>query len=282
LTEATSYYLYFLVCIQSEFDQLEHSFSSDSDRCSHINDLSCFINVHLQVGTTYSHNETITRQGLYYFILANCEETVSNTVLQLNCELVNPGGQQLGTEEIPLPIVYESFLVVWFILLVMWVVNWVQFRHYRLSLHRFICILPILKVISMGCNVAYWYNSSIFGTMPLWGTIMNQGFVTLHDIFLFIALMLIGKGWGITRASLIRPETLSIIVTVVTWAFAALCYRLYGGYYLFAVVIVFIVLLKYMFTGVTQNMFALKSQLLIIRQYRVTSYNILNSSSLQL
>jgi len=181
---------------------------------------------------------------------------------------MNPGGEQLGTGQLPLPTFFVALLVTWSVVLVAWCLNWFKYRNERILLHRAITLIPLFKIIEVFYNLIYWSTYSKKGKVELWETVLYYATSVVFEGVLFTILLLISKGWGITRPNIIGVENRAITVTVVALILSFLCYKLLEGTYLFALLAMYIIILKFIFSNITYNSNALKSQLFLIRQQR--------------
>jgi len=214
----------------------------------------------------FTHEEeNVPDEGMYYFVMLSCPADTQQTVnYEFNYELENPNGQQLGTETLPLPTLYMVLFAIWTLLLGIWCFNWLKFRHHKIMLHHLVTLIPLLKVISVFYDAIYWDTWSKVGDVTLWSTALYFTVSVVFELIFFTTLVLMAKGWCITRNDLAVVENKSIVVTVVALVSALLFYKILGGYYLFALIIMYIVILKYIFSSITYNISALKSQLILL------------------
>ena len=230
-------------------------------------EFSCFIKAPIK--SNYSYSETISAGGIYHVFVSNCHDPSQSVKYNYNIIMLNPGGEQLGTGDIPLPTLYTVFICVWSLLCLLWLINWIQFRVTKILLHRIITIQPFLKVIVLLYNIIYWRSLSQYGQINYWVNVMYYVLSMSWEALLFMSLLLISKGWSITRQDISNQELNAMLVSIFSLAFSYLLYKLIGGYYLFALVVIYIVLLKYMLSNIAYNLNSLKSQLLLIRQQRI-------------
>jgi hypothetical protein len=73
-------------------------------------------------------NSSIESQGFYVSYSLNCGVNVS---MKLSCKshlvLLNPGGEHLSYDEVPLPVVYLVGISVWSGILITWLINWIGY-----------------------------------------------------------------------------------------------------------------------------------------------------------
>jgi hypothetical protein len=183
--------------------------------------------------------------------------------------IMKNGNEYLGTDYDVLPNFYLAMTVIWSVL------HWAHgtynmlYHYSKISkLHQMFMSVPVVKILFMvACFVKWDYMSRRgYESDDLYAAhaVLN----TLNQAATFGALLVISRGWCLTRHLLRRGDLLT--VGVATGVLAAL----HAGYRYFAVpnLAFFALVLCYMtcvamtLAGTTRNMRELKAQLLMMRQ----------------
>jgi len=156
---------------------------------------SCHISLRLDNSVNYS--QTISKYGVYYFDLLTCDRVTLKG--QIHMTLLNPDGEHLSYGYIPLPVMYVLLLMVWLVIAVVWVFNWIKYRMQPAKLNRVITLYPLLKCIFAGAAARYWKVDSISGVVPSGTVLFYVLFYIAEEAVFYTILMVIGTGWGINR-----------------------------------------------------------------------------------
>ena len=260
--------VYFFMCSSTEYTKLLRDFTSVEEQlCGHIDESDCFIITSIK--NNYTHEEIIPVNGIFHLFLINCIKPETSITYNVEYKLLNDKNQHLSSGEIPLPIMFIILVIVWFIFTSIWFLNWFYFKFIKIKLHYLLLFIPLLKLICLSFNLYYWKSLSIHGNLHLSSTFIYYFLSLIWYTFFFIVLLLIGKGYGITRYNLNNIEFQSIIITIFCLVSSLLVYKIIGSYYLFSLLIMYIVFLKFLFASITYNLNSLKSQLLLIRHHRI-------------
>jgi len=166
-----------------------------------------------------------------------------------------------------MPTLLTSLLFLWLAVLAVVIYNWYKFRRQQIWLQRFLYLIPIVKLIGLASGLFYWKTMSRHGEVSFWQQVSYYTSSVVFETLLFAVLLLISKGWYITRTQLSRTEKQSIFVTLGALVMVVAFYRLYGGFYLFSLATVYLLLVKYIFNNIAYNQDALQSQLGVVQQY---------------
>lgn len=256
--------LFLVICLEREYSKVLRRYPTDTELCSRLDDLPCHFRARIQ--GDFHHVGEVVEPGMHiFFFAASCG--LSKLDVEMEYTLLNPGGEHLSTSEIPLPSMSMTFMIVWGLVLLAWMHNWFTHREQKILLHRIICLIPFIKFLYMNYRIYYWMKFSREGEITHIDRALYEASIALSEMILYTVVLLVSKGYCITRGTIMLTEKKAIGVVVITLASAALLYRLLQSYYLFALVIMYIVVFKYTFAGLQYHIMTLKSQLLLIGQY---------------
>jgi len=257
--------VYLLIGNSEAYYTLIHVYSRfSSGSCQTILDTSNFKwKPRIENGTLHlSHKETVVdSDSLLYFLVAHCGG--GRVKIELDYTFLNPHNEHLSSEYAWLPTVYAGLLILWASALSVWFFNWLWFSRFRLYLHMAISIFPIVKLAWVAYNVFYYKTMSSVGSENMWTTyfVVFYALMFSSQTYLFLLLMLISKGWYIIRTQLYDPEKKTIAVTALALSASILAYHLLDdGYYLIALIVMYVVCIKFIFANLATTLGALQSQ----------------------
>jgi len=247
-------------CSDDELNILTDNYDSLSSVCVDLSKIFCTIkfeaNFTSSSATTFK--QTINETAVLYFYLLDCYGIVGEAVVHLL--FVNPGGEQLSSEYIPLPLIFIILCGVWVLFTFLWCVNWIYHRSHGVLLHRVITAFPVSKIIWTGFAIYYWKGLSIQGWQPTIVIVIYYGVFIVSRAIFYGVLLVIARGWGITRDHLGRYKWF-VLVTMIA---VAICFGLgivLSGYFLLISFVVYIMLLVLVFRSVNVNLRELSVQL---------------------
>ncbi|ELR16827.1 uncharacterized protein ACA1_383600 [Acanthamoeba castellanii str. Neff] len=211
-----------LVCNDDDYgDMIDgYSTSDGKDVCNKIAQNKSKCAVHQFKGFANMTGVAKTRD-MYWFVLVNCNQTKLN--VEFYEVFLNPGGEYLGWDTIPLPYIYGILIIVYAVLLLAWLGNIVFIDKGAGSnrLHKYISLWPIMKLWLVIFNTAYWGYISERGVMT-WGIdVIYVIYNSLWYSYFFGGLLLVGLAWGISRKGMGWFEALIFcavqIVFYITW-----------------------------------------------------------------
>jgi len=171
------------------------------------------------------------------------------------------------SNERPSTKLFVVFVVAWSsIAIIFSLIWWFKYRQKATALHRIFYMLPLIKLFYLVITMFYWEMKSVSDRVPLWVTVFYLISLQTSELFLFGFFLLISKGWHITRLNLTSAEKKSILVISVSLNVTILCSKLFRGYYSFAAMLMYIVILKFTFSNVNFNMEQLYIQQNLLRQ----------------
>ena len=115
-----------------------------------------------------------------------------------------------------LPIAYGVFTGLWAVVGLLWIIHVVYFlylKKYSLSLHRYIVLVPLAKIIHTSCSIYLFYDCAYNGKSQctVTPTLLSNTANVIFNLVLFGCLLILAKGVAITRNSLENTEKRSII-----------------------------------------------------------------------
>jgi cation transport ATPase len=124
----------------------------------------------------------------------------------------------------------------------------------------------MLKLSVVTIALCYWeiMQSQGTGVIPL--QYLQSLLFAISETALFCALLLVAKGWRITRTGLPASEIRTIAVALILLLSTLLFFSFYNeGYYFLSLMIMYFFMLPKIFTSITRNTRALQTQLLLMR-----------------
>jgi len=179
---------------------------------------------------------------------------------------MNPNGENLSLGDVPLPTAYFALSGIWALLtLVLIAVVFVR-REHKTPLHILLIFVALLTLGVVLIAYVYWDTFSISGIR--YGKLKYlQSFVfAISETIFFCVLLLIAKGWKITRAALPMSEIRAISVALLLLLSTLLFFSFYNdGYYFLSLMIMYFFMLPKIFASITHNTRTLQAQMLLIR-----------------
>ncbi len=178
--------------------------------------------------------------------------------------LLNPGGQNLGTEQAPLPLTFILFAALWLALGITGAVN-VWRREAACTLQVCLLSVPFIKVAHMAVAAAKWAALSVSGVErgPL--NVAVVVVLTTSQVNLLGVLLLLSRGWLVTRAALGAPERNSLLLSLALLASLYFVYHLWSPRSFFALAIAYVCVLGFAFTSVSHGLRHLRAQAQLLR-----------------
>ena len=183
--------------------------------------------------------------------------------------LMNPGGQHLDTGHEPLPLMFLLFMVVWMILLLLQSGHGYLWHASRITvLHRIMFTVPIFKVVHSATGMYKWNTMSVIGYFPKWVLVMHVAAMTFNQAATFGTLLLLARGWLITRRHLPTSEKQTTMTCFILLVVLNFTYRYYSlsNFSFFALAILYMTILALILSSVARNIRELKMQIMILRQ----------------
>ena len=179
--------------------------------------------------------------------------------------LLNPGGQNLGTAQAPLPWMYIAYATVWMLLIVCDAIHIGRLRLGLSLLQASLLAVPALKVLNMAVAAAKWssLNTSGLKSPPLdVGVDITS---TCSSVALLAVILLLSRGWLVNRAALGAPERNSLMLSLSLLAALYFVYFLYSTRSLPALSLAYVAVLGIALTSVSHGLRHLRAQAQLLR-----------------
>ncbi|KAJ8336800.1 hypothetical protein SKAU_G00380200 [Synaphobranchus kaupii] len=184
-----------------------------------------------KIGDSYNFSFHVTigslSEGLYNLNFHSCYNTLPGVInpYSLNVEIVgkNPGGY-LSAAEIPLPLLYISMAVIFFIAAMVWIYTLMQHRYSVFKIHWLMAALAFTKSISLVFHSINYHFINKKG-LPIDGlAVMYYITHLLKGALLFITLALIGTGWAFVKYILSDKEKKIFMIIIPLQVLANVAY----------------------------------------------------------
>ena len=210
----------------------------------------------------------------YTLIFTNCGNfidaaTYRGSALEGQHSLVaqSSPGEYLSVSDVPYKSLYIVASCVWLVLLLAWAVHLLQYRHWNVRLQ--LCMLAVpLSRIWLGVPFTLLYlDMSRTGLVSTPLMVLRSLSDALDDVVLFTVLLLIGKGWCIVHDALLPLWKKEYV------AYVALMAVTYAGYwwrqetFVLAIIVVYLLVFRYVFTSVMHNTIAIINGLQALLQH---------------
>ncbi|XP_035262013.1 protein GPR108 [Anguilla anguilla] len=184
-----------------------------------------------KIGDSYNFSFHITigslAEGLYSLNFHSCYNLVPgvSNPYNLNVEVIeqNPGGY-LSAAEIPLPLLFISMAIVFFVAAMVWVYTLMQHRYSVFKIHWLMAALAFTKSISLVFHSINYHFINKEGR-PIEGwAVMYYITHLLKGALLFITLALIGTGWAFVKYILSDKEKKIFMIVIPLQVLANVAY----------------------------------------------------------
>ncbi|KAK3235338.1 hypothetical protein CYMTET_54456 [Cymbomonas tetramitiformis] len=217
----------------------------------------------IEHGRHYIYEQVDERYYLNFMVL-NCN---ANTVVvnRVKYKLLNPHGEHLGTGHQPLPTMFMSFLLLWLALAMLQGANWLCFKHFITPLHKVMLLVPCLKLIHLALAVLKWQRLSASGEGEEWLELLFIIASVLAQTLTFGILLLMAKGWLITRRSLPSAERQATALSVLVLVALFFAYYLLSSFSFFALAIMYMTILVFIISSIARNVRLLRLQIVSLQ-----------------
>ncbi|KAJ5070184.1 hypothetical protein M0811_11213 [Anaeramoeba ignava] len=229
--------------------------------------LHCIINEQI-INNTYSGFYRITKKDHYFFFVTNCQST-GNHKYTFDYTLMNPNGEYLSTDYIPLPVVYLIFIFIWIVFMILWIFNWIRHRKTKINLHRLLSFTLFIMTINLIGQFLYWRILSTKGKISInifAGILLTDA---LSQFLFYISLLFIARGWSIIHPELdgqsARYSFTIVFCLVIFSELLAATSGFFATLFFFLWLIAYFYLLRRLFRTTNENQTMLKNQLILIR-----------------
>eukprot|EP00045_Choanoeca_perplexa_P008534 m.79787 g.79787 ORF g.79787 m.79787 type:complete len:501 (+) comp14527_c0_seq2:237-1739(+) len=155
------------------------------------------------------------RRRFYSFALIECPPSAPVRSPPGKCAIklvtLNPNGEHLSRDEIPLPDVFMVFILCWGALLLAYVLNAIWYWQYSNLMHKTMFFPAFLGLVLSILDQAYWRELSRDGvqTPPLADA--RDVFSIVETTIFFMVTMALSDGWGIIQSHMDPTTTASVI-----------------------------------------------------------------------
>ena len=115
----------------------------------------------------------------------------------------------LGVDLAPLPFVYAALVVLWATVVAVWLTNVFKYRRQNVLLQRGLTVVPCAKLLGVVLRAYYFGKGHLTGELPQAALYFFHIVYIIYKGVFFAALLLISKGWLITRPSLEKSTVVS-------------------------------------------------------------------------
>jgi hypothetical protein len=265
----------FLFCTDRQIDPLRSARLEDVCGTPTFNFVPCVwqgqLGLEYGLSTSFSYNATT--ESWYRLLQLNCPAGEYSGKLTYVAQ--NPGGEYLSLSEVPFKTLYVVTAAMWSALAMIWVWNWFRYRWFNIHLQRLITIVPVSKALISLSFLFYWREGSITGQFPSNWAWSNYIFAVLDLGAFFGSLLVIAKGWMITRGRFTKFEIRRVTAMIFLLMLSKAIYTWFNGFVLFFLVIMYVLMLRYIFASIVDNTTVLSNQIGVLRS--IPTLNVTNT-----
>ncbi|KAJ6232797.1 hypothetical protein M0813_04604 [Anaeramoeba flamelloides] len=224
--------------------------------------------------SSISFQETVKSDMYYFFYLANCQNQ-PKAHYEINYSFMNPGGQQLSSGLVPVPTISLIFVVLWILVIVYWVQNWIKFRDQKILLHQIISVVLLVMFFSVFFKWVKWDKLSHQGQLTdfLYNLILFINFLSI--LFMTVTGLLIASGLSIIRPIIEKRQLIYILFLSSSLSVSVLVQQYYQmtsfAFILFFLSMTFfLIFVRVMFSYLDNNISTLTTHLAYIRNAGIT------------
>lgn len=161
--------------------------------------------------------ETLGGEGLYNLFFHSCPNynPHTETVVDFEIEIVEKNmGNYLSASEMPLPALYCTMSILFFLSGMFWVFLLKQSKHPVFKIHYMMAVLVFLKAISLAFHgVNYHYIERLGFHLTTWAILFYVAHL-LKGALLFVVLVLVGTGWTFIK-HVLTPKDKKLFMVVI-------------------------------------------------------------------
>jgi len=161
---------------------------------------------------TNTINYQVVDQGMYFFLMLNCDNTASVTV---DFALINPEQEHLSTGDIEYKALYCALIVSWTLIFGFWISTWVFNKFIKQKtypLHYFFLITGFCCLVLAVIQEIYWFKYSDSGYSPISLRIFNAFLGGISTTLFLVLFLLIGKGYTYINLKLTIRDILDLVI----------------------------------------------------------------------
>ena len=213
----------------------------------------------------------------YYFFFSNCAQMqdsqppvyLGNDISgQYSIVAQSEPGEYLSLSEVPFKSLYIVSSTLWLLLFVVWAVHLLLHRHWNIRLQLAMLAVPLSKAwLGVPITLDALHQSRTGGVSPSLSLLVLVS-EAVDDLVMFTVLILIAKGWGVLHPRLqsLWKKEYSIYVALIVLTYIA--HLLWPSLVYAAVLIVYLILFRYVFTSVMSNTIAIINTLQSVLVHR--------------
>lgn len=215
-------------------------------------------------------------RSLYNFAVFNCYKNFSSDssrqtlIVHVTYELVNPEEGQLPVGSGPIPLVYTCLAYSWGAMLFLWFINALKFRQFFTRVHTLLSLVMFFKFSVVMVSLSYWRIYQLEGIRLSFIDYLRNLLYALSETFFFCVLLLIAKGWCVTRRTLPLNEIRSFAMGLLLLLAILIFFTFYNEeYYFLSLTIMYFFMLPRIFTALTYSAQNLETQYRLLETARV-------------
>ena len=158
------------------------------------------------------------------FVIRSCGFQSTEVRGRVAYELTLSDGGHLGVDLAPLPFVYAALVVLWATVVAVWLTNVFKYRRQNVLLQRGLTVVPCAKLLGVVLRAYYFGKGHLTGELPQAALYFFHIVYIIYKGVFFAALLLISKGWLITRPSLEKSENRNLFAVVMLFCGLLLLY----------------------------------------------------------
>eukprot|EP01102_Stenamoeba_stenopodia_P011171 TRINITY_DN341_c0_g1_i2.p1 TRINITY_DN341_c0_g1~~TRINITY_DN341_c0_g1_i2.p1 ORF type:complete len:537 (+),score=113.89 TRINITY_DN341_c0_g1_i2:64-1674(+) len=240
------------------------SMAEDANSFCYVKQSSCEIDG-LDINVVTLKNYRVKTKDYYRMVLVSC--SMFQTEVSINYTMVNLNGEQLSYGDIILPRFFSVVCGVWTLALVVCLFCAIFYNPAPGSyLFKLFALLVTLKLLVNLSAAWYWSSCQSTGICINVFLLLQNVFFALSEAMFFSILLLISKGWKITREKLPSKEVRSIMVSISSLLAVLVFFSFYNETYPFlSLMILYFFMLPQIFRNVSQNVRLLHLQASLLR-----------------
>jgi hypothetical protein len=242
--------VYFLMCSEAEMFQNFPNSQEHCDRQVPVYTIRCTVNRQVANGMLNITHFEVPSSDIYRFLISNCGGT--SLSVSVTATLLNPDGAQLSTEHLALPQLYASVAGIWLVAVLWWAVLLSRSRAVPLPLQVLLSALAAFGLLASFSGALHWRIQAATGAADALFTGMAFAAALVFQTLLYGATLLVVRGWSITRAKL-STKDFRFLLLPTCLAVSLLMDDLQGGYWVFAVMLLFFMYLRLVFAQLAKN-----------------------------
>jgi len=214
--------------------------------------------------------EQVQQDATVHLAIITCmQDPAAPVAYQVDYVLMNPNGEHLGTGYMPLPTMYMAYLLGWLALGTLQAANGLCHRMIISPLHKLMFMVPFLKLAHVALGVLYWQQQSDTGTQaPVLLVLLIVGQVGAKTA-MFALLLLMAKGWLITRAELTFDEQQALLAGMGTLVTLFAAYHLIAALRFIVMVATYMTVMALVASSIASSVRVLRHHVLTLQMHQV-------------